>query len=97
MVEVTERAKDELQGILNANTSDPEMRLRLVSSQEGGLSLMLDGERTGDQIVAHGEQNILLVDSDVATMVGEVTLDCLDAEEGKRLVLVPQDMTAEEG
>src|SRR5262245_65904230 len=63
MVRVTERALDMLAEIkASANIGDPDMGLRLEPAASGGLGLLLDHERAGDQIVEYAGEKVLLVD-----------------------------------
>ena len=49
MIGATERAKQELKRILNANTDKPEACLRLTSNDQGQLGLAHRQGKTGGQ------------------------------------------------
>ncbi|MDP3879281.1 MAG: hypothetical protein Q8Q07_03105 [Dehalococcoidales bacterium] len=58
MIGVTERAKEELKKILDANTDNPEVSLRLMANDQGQLGLAIDREKQGDQTVEHEDAKI---------------------------------------
>ncbi len=87
MVTVTESAKGLLKEILTAHSDDPEMGVRLASDPQGQLGLVLDKEEPGDQVVEHQGVKALLVASELAPALEEVTLDVQDTEDGPKLVV----------
>jgi len=88
MANVTERAKQELGRILaSSNVADPEVCLRLVTGTGGQLSLVLDRETEGDQVVEHKEAKVLLIGQELAKLLETVTIDCRETAEGPTLVI----------
>jgi len=87
MIEVTERAREELNKILTANTDKPEACLRLTANDQGQLGLAIDEERDGDQAVEHEGSKLLLVEKDLADSLQGITIDIEDTPEGARLVI----------
>jgi len=87
MLEVSERAREELKKALDANTSDPEQGLRLTVTGVDQLGLGIDVERPGDQIYEHEGAKVLMVDSNMAEMVSELSLDIQETEEGPKLMI----------
>ena len=87
MIGATERARQELQRILNANTDKPEACLRLTAHEQGQLGLALDMERQGDQVVEHEDSKVLLVEKDLADTLQGITIDVEDTPEGAKLVI----------
>jgi Fe-S cluster assembly iron-binding protein IscA len=66
--------------------SESEQTLRIVGAQ-AGYQLALDDERDGDQVVESEGKAVLLVGSDVAESLGDVTIDCEEGPEGVRFFL----------
>jgi Fe-S cluster assembly iron-binding protein IscA len=88
MANVTEGAKQELGRILaSAKADDSEVCLRLVMGAGGQLSLVLDRETEGDQVVEHEESKVLLIGQELAMPLESVTIDCQETAEGPRLVI----------
>jgi len=87
MVTVTESAKGLLKEILTAHSDDPEMGVRLASDPQGQLGLVLGKEEPGDQVVEHQGVKALLVASELAPALEEVTLDVQDTDDGPKLVV----------
>ena len=87
MIEVTERARQELKRILTANTDEPEACLRLTANDQDQLGLAIDMERQGDQVVEHEDSKVLLVEKDLADTLQGITIDVEDTPEGARLVI----------
>ena len=87
MLTVTEGAKQLLKGILTAHSDDPEMGVRLALDPQGQLGLVLGEEQPGDHVVEHQESKVLLVASELAPTLEEVTLDVEDTADGPKLVV----------
>ena len=87
MLTVTEGAKQLLKEILTAHSDDPEMGVRLASDPQGQLGLVLGEEQPGDHVVEHQESKVLLVASELASTLKEVTLDVEDTDDGPKLVV----------
>ena len=86
MLTATESAKSLLKEILTTHSDDPEMGVRLASDPQGQLGLVLGKEQPGDQVVEHQESKVLLVASELALGLEEVTLDVKDTADGPKLV-----------
>jgi Fe-S cluster assembly iron-binding protein IscA len=87
MVTVTEGAKQVLKEKLLASTSEPDVGIRLKSEPSGELSLTLDSESEGDQVVEQDGMKVLLVTPQLATKLEGITIDTEDTSEGPRLVV----------
>ena len=87
MATVTESAKGLLKEILTAHSDDPEMGVRLALDPQGQLGIALGKEEPGDQVVEHQESKVLLVASELAPALEEVTLDVEDTADGPKLVV----------
>jgi len=87
MLDVTERAKQELKRILSSKVDHPLAALRLISTNTGEFGLSIDIEAEGDQVVEHAGSKVLLVEDRLATKLDGVTFDVEDTPEGPNLVL----------
>ena len=87
MIGATDRAKQELKRILDANTDKPEACLRLTADDQGQLGLAIDVERQGDQVIEHADSKVLLVEKDLADTLEGITIDVEDTPEGAKLVI----------
>jgi len=89
MLTVTERAAQELKGILQAHAVEPEQVLRLVREAQG-FSLRLDKESAGDEVVESEGATILLIDEQLSPIVDGAVVDCIDTPEGPRLTITKE-------
>jgi Fe-S cluster assembly iron-binding protein IscA len=87
MVEVTERAREELKKTLDAQSPQPQhgLRLALVGPDEFGLGV--DSEKDGDQVVQHEGSKVLMVQGALSQQLDGVTIDIHETEAGPRLVM----------
>ena len=87
MINVTERAKQELKRLLTASVDWPEGRLRLMDRGQGKLGLGIDIETPHDQVVEYEGIKLLIVEPGLAANLKRVTLDVNDTPEGAELVI----------
>ena len=87
MIDVTERAKDELKRLLTDNADNAQACLRLIDRGEGKLGLGVDIEMPGDYVVEHEGLKVLLVNEQLAESLSGITIDVEDTNEGTELVL----------
>ncbi|MBI2862867.1 MAG: hypothetical protein HYX89_08600 [Chloroflexi bacterium] len=88
MIQVTDRAKQQLSGLLTgAEFSEPGVALRLAVDDQGQFSLMADGERVGDDIFESEGKVVLYIGYEIAEPLSEATIDCVDTPEGPALTL----------
>ena len=87
MINITERAKQELSKILSEKVDWPGARLRLVDRGQGNIGLGIDIEQAGDHVVEYEGTKVLVVESELATSLTGITLDIDDTEEGTELVI----------
>lgn len=78
MVNVTERAKDQLKKLLQTRSEDPSVGLRLGTTASGQFSVFPDREHGDDEVVEYHGSVVLLVGQDIAQMIGGTTIDCDD-------------------
>jgi len=87
MINITERAKQELRKILSEKVDWPGARLRLMDRGQGKLGLGLDMEALGDQVVEYEGIKVLIVEPALATNLKGITLDVDDTPNGAELVI----------
>ena len=78
MVDVTERAKRELQRLLSEKVDMPQARLRVMENSRGGLGIGIDVEIPGDRVVEYKGSNLLVVEPELASRLKGVTIDVDD-------------------
>jgi len=84
MLTVTIAAKGKLKEVLQKQTTDPEMAIRIVSSPSDPkrLELVLDKEKEGDQVVESEEgTKVLLIGSDLVSDLEEMVVDYQETPE----------------
>ena len=87
MLDVTERARQELKKLLSANVDDPQMGLRLTTTDTGHFGLSVDTEAPDDQVVEHEGSKVLLVEQELVDQLEGVTIDVEDTPEGPKLAI----------
>jgi len=88
MLEVTERAKQELQRLLVANVDWPGALLRLVDRGNGVLGLGIDIQAPEDEVIEYRGKTLLLIKPKLADNLERITLDADNSPEGLQLVIV---------
>lgn len=86
MLPVSEDAKSLLSELLQGQAESAQI-FRL-SKKDEGLELSLENPTEGDVLLQHGEADVLAVAPDVAGTLEGLTIDCVDTQDGPRLVLV---------
>ena len=87
MINVTERAGEQLRKLLTTYTDMPQGRLRLMDRGHGELGLGIDIEMPGDKLVEYDGSTILVIERPLAESLKGVTLDAEDSIEGFELVI----------
>ncbi|MBI4242068.1 MAG: hypothetical protein HY613_10155 [Candidatus Rokubacteria bacterium] len=87
MLTVTDRAKQELRGIVSRRIRKPGISLRLVRSAPAHFGLVPDVEKKGDHVVTHEGASVLLIGKGLSGLLGGVTIDCRETPDGAQLVL----------
>ena len=87
MINVTEKAKKELQKLLDTKVDWPGAILRLMDRGQGKLGLGIDVEAQGDIVVEHEGNKLLVVDPELAGSIKGITLDVDDTPNGSELVI----------
>ena len=91
MVKITRRAADELAAIQAANSRDDAHVLRIESESEG-FSLWLGPEQEGDTVVGSEDTMLLRATPELTRYLRKtsVIIDCMDHENGLRLIVYPE-------
>ena len=87
MINVTEKAKQELRKLLSKKVNWPGARFRLMDRGQGKLGLGIDLEAQGDQAMEYEGVKVLIVEPELASKLKEVTLDVDDTPNGPELVI----------
>ena len=88
MVAVTTRAIEALADLrASANMGDPDIGLRLEAAAAGGLGLLPDRQRPGDQIVEYAGETILLVAGGLSEVLSGTLIDCKTVGQETQLVI----------
>ena len=92
MINVTERAKQELKRLLSQNVDWPQARLRIMDRGQGIIGLGIDIEAPGDCIVEYEGARVLVVEPELANNLQGITLDVDDTPDGPELVVDEKKM-----
>jgi len=87
MINITRRARQELERILSTNVDMPQARLRLIERGQGKLGLGIDIEMPGDELVTHDGSAVLVVEHKLSASLEGVTLDAEGTDEGTQLII----------
>ncbi len=91
MITVTDSAKEHLKNILLAHSDDLDFSLRLVAKPAGRLGFVLESEAKEDgQVIEHEGAKVLVVSSELMSVVEGMTLDIQDTAEGPKLIAVKE-------
>jgi Fe-S cluster assembly iron-binding protein IscA len=84
MLTVTVEAAEKLKEAIQAQTTDPEVAIRLIpsASKPNHLDLALDKEKEGDQVVENEGVKVLIVSSELSEVLDGMVLDCQETPEG---------------
>ena len=84
MLTVTALAAGKLKEAIQAQTTDPEVCVRLISSpsRPNQLEMALDKEKEGDQVVESEGVKILLLTPEVAPALDGMVIDCQETPQG---------------
>jgi Fe-S cluster assembly iron-binding protein IscA len=84
MLTVTAEAAAKLKEAIQAQTTDPEVAIRLIisSSRPNQLDMALDKEKEGDQVVESEGAKVLFVSSELTQVLDGMVIDCQETPEG---------------
>ena len=95
MLSITEPAAEHLSKLLNEADAPEGSAARFVASQEG-LSLQVDSPQADDKTVEHQGKTLLIMDSQVAELLDDKTLELEETEDGPTLTVRGGEEEAEE-
>lgn len=87
MLSVTDAAVQELSDLLQQTDSAESQCVRLIQTDDA-LGLRLDTPQEGDQVVSDEDRPVLLVEPALAEALEGATLDAVDTQDGRQLMLV---------
>jgi len=92
MLEITEKAKEKLKGILiEQNVQDPQAAMRVVIEPSGELRFCIDIEFSEDQVIEDKGKPVLRLAPQVAKRLEGKILDVKDFPDGPDFALVPKE------
>jgi Fe-S cluster assembly iron-binding protein IscA len=80
VVQVTERAAQQLYTLLKSETSDPDAGFRVIPAGGGQVFLFVDRETSADYVVEFRGSKVLLVGVEYLKPFQDVVIDCRDVE-----------------
>ena len=90
MFNVTDTAKEKLRQTLESEASEADMAVRLLpsKSESGKFGIALDKEKDGDQVIEdQNGKKILLVETELASSLEDVTFDYMTAPEKEGFIM----------
>lgn len=87
MIDITERARQELKRILSSNVDNSYALLRLIDRGQGCLGLGIDIESPGDEVIEYEGSRLLLVGHELAHSLKGITIDIDNTDEGSQLII----------
>ena len=86
MLTVTAVAAEKLKEAIQAQTTDPEVAIRLIPSplMPNRIDMVLDKEKEGDQVVESEGAKVLLVSLELAPVLDGMVIDCQETPQGVR-------------
>ena len=92
MVKITRSAAETLKAIQAVNATDEKHVLR-IDAEGDGYGLWLGPEQKGDTVVGSEDTMFLRLTPDLTKLFRKTSMviDCVDHEEGPRLIVYPED------
>jgi hypothetical protein len=92
LVKITQRAAEMLKAVQAVNATDEKHVLR-IDIEGDGYSLWLGPEQKGDTVVCSEDTVLLRATPDLTKFFRKTSMviDCMDHEEGPRLIVYPED------
>ena len=94
MLTVTASAKEKLQQTLQAQTTEPEVAIRITrsTSDANKLELVLDKEKEGDQVVESDDgTKVLIIGADLVPTLEEMVIDFRETSQGAGFAISKSD------
>lgn len=76
MISVTDRAATQLQELLALNNAPPGQAVKLVPNGANSVGMSIGAPGEGDQVIRHGGEPLLIVDSSLADALDGAQVDC---------------------
>jgi Fe-S cluster assembly iron-binding protein IscA len=90
MLEITDRAADELARLLRQNTPGVRQAVRLSVNSSGMLAMTIDVPHAGDTLVRRNEAVLLIVEGRLSPQLASRVLDVPGADGQRQFTLKPQ-------
>ena len=90
VITVTEKAAEELKSIQQSQGLAGGQTLRLVWQPGMGFGLAIDEPQKDDQVVHTGDEDVLVIGTDIADALDGATIDGEESPEGTRLIISKQ-------
>jgi Fe-S cluster assembly iron-binding protein IscA len=90
MLEITERAADELARLLSQNAPGIRQAVRLSVGQSGALAMTVDVPHAGDTLVRRNAAVLLIVEGRLSPQLTNRVLDAPGALGGREFTLKPK-------
>ena len=89
MLTVTALAAEKLKEAIQAQTTDPEVAIRLIPSPSipNRIEMVLDKEREGDQVVESEGAKVLLISLELAPALDGMVIDCQETPQGVQFTI----------
>ena len=86
MIQITERAKQELKKAIEASTDDPERCMRISFHASGAPTWRMDVAREEDEVVEYENRKVLVVEADLVDSLPPGTIDIEETPDGNKLI-----------
>jgi len=92
LLNITQRAAQEMRAVLVANVTNPGHVLR-IDTECDGFSVWLGPEVEGDCLMGSEDTLLVRVSPELSMLLGEVSviIDCMESPDGSRLVVYRED------
>jgi hypothetical protein len=87
MLAVTDRAGDYLVQVLNQSKIADDSIVRFVEDS-GKVKVVIDQKQEGDVIITQDDKEIIALDEEVASSLGDRTVDLDEDDDGLKLILL---------
>jgi Fe-S cluster assembly iron-binding protein IscA len=90
MVEVTDKAREELRKLLLSSARDAETSIRLSYGTLGQFGLVLSREKDGDEVVQSHGLKVLLIGNEFMRLLDGMTFDVTSGPSKREFILTRQ-------
>ena len=89
-LQVTDQASAHLKTLLENTEHEGDQVIRLAADEQGNMTLLLDVERTGDQIVEHQGEKVMVIEAPVSEGLNGAALDLKETPMGQSLTITKE-------